>query len=37
MAELLGRAEIEAAFEDVAAGDAAISDVVVGATEAPVA
>ena len=36
MAELLGRAEIEAAFEDVAAGDAAISDVVVGVTEAPV-
>jgi superfamily II DNA/RNA helicase len=37
MAELLGRAEIEAAFEDVAAGDAAISDVVVGVSEAPVA
>jgi superfamily II DNA/RNA helicase len=29
MTELLGRAEIEAAFEDVAAGDARISDVVV--------
>ncbi|MGN6206349.1 DEAD/DEAH box helicase [Humibacter sp.] len=37
MTELLGRAEIEAAFEDVAAGDARISDVVVGAADAPVA
>ncbi|MGN6199685.1 DEAD/DEAH box helicase [Humibacter sp.] len=37
MTELLGRAEIEAAFEDVAAGDSRISDVVVAATEAPVA
>ncbi|GAB3613084.1 DEAD/DEAH box helicase [Humibacter ginsengisoli] len=37
MTELLGRAEIEAAFEEVAAGDSRISDVVVAATEASVA
>ncbi|GAB3807382.1 hypothetical protein GCM10028798_31810 [Humibacter antri] len=37
MTELLSRAEIEAEFEEVAAGDARISDVVVVGSEAPVA